>query len=76
MKLHGTVASNLMAAVVSARRLRGQYVHADTVAHWQALWDFSKTAARNLPPGHAVHNLRNELAHELGARSAVILHDD
>ena len=34
MELHGTVEANLIAAIRSARRLRGHPVHPDTLAHW------------------------------------------
>ena len=37
MKLHGSIQDNLVAAVRSARRLRGHPVHADTLKHWDDL---------------------------------------
>jgi riboflavin synthase alpha subunit len=37
MQLHGTVQTNLEAAVRSARRLRGHPVHGDTLAYWTDL---------------------------------------
>jgi hypothetical protein len=37
MQLHGSTEGNLIAAVRSASRLRGQPVHADTIEHWTEL---------------------------------------
>lgn len=37
MDLHGSIEANLVAAVRSARRLRGHPVHADTFQHWTDL---------------------------------------
>lgn len=34
MELHGTIEQNLISAVRSAKRLRGQPVHRETVEHW------------------------------------------
>jgi hypothetical protein len=34
MELHGSVERNLVAAIRSARRLRGHPIHADTLQHW------------------------------------------
>jgi glycine cleavage system protein P-like pyridoxal-binding family len=35
MKLHGTIIDNLQAALASAKRLRGQSVHRDTISFWR-----------------------------------------
>jgi hypothetical protein len=37
MELHGTLASNLKAAVESARRLKGHPIHRDTLQFWSDL---------------------------------------
>ena len=37
MELHGSIETNLAAAVRSARRLRGHPIHADTLQHWTEL---------------------------------------
>ena len=37
MELHGTIEQNLVSAVRSAKRLRGQPVHRDTVGHWKSV---------------------------------------
>lgn len=50
MKLHGSTEGNLIAAVRSANRLRGQPVHADTIKHWADL----------------LHHARQELATSIG----------
>ena len=42
MQLHGSTEGNLIAAVRSASRLRGQPVHADTINHWTQLLDHAR----------------------------------
>lgn len=37
MKLHGSTEGNLISAIRSANRLRGQTVHADTLKYWSDL---------------------------------------
>lgn len=37
MQLHGSIETNLVLALQSARRLRDHPVHADTLAHWADL---------------------------------------
>ena len=37
MELHGSIEANLVAAVRSARRLRGHPIHSDTLQHWTDL---------------------------------------
>jgi hypothetical protein len=37
MQLHGSTEANLISAVRSAGRLRGQRVHSDTVNYWTSL---------------------------------------
>ena len=48
MELIGSIANNLTSAVQSAPRLRGQAVHADTLAHWA---DLLRHAGRALAEG-------------------------
>ncbi len=55
MKLHGSIRENLAAAVRSARRLRGQPVHADTLKYWDDL----------------LHHARGELASGTGERQLI-----
>ena len=37
MDIHGSLASNLIAALASARRYRGHPVHSDTIVFWSDL---------------------------------------
>ena len=50
MELHGSIEANLVAAVRSARRLRGHPIHADTLQHWT---DLLYQARRQLSAGPA-----------------------
>ena len=68
MKLHGSTEGNLIAALRSARRLRGLTVHPDTLQHWT---DLLKHADEEILSGQAmprepmtqlVAELRDELA--------------
>ena len=71
MKLHGSVQENLAAAVRSARRLRRQPVHADTLKHWDDLLQHARgelesgTADRQLIEP-LVAELKTEIAGRLG----------
>jgi hypothetical protein len=60
MRIEGSVRSNLIAAVASARRWRGRPVHKDTVDHWRGLL----LVARK-PCGEAVSDLVAELETEI-----------
>ena len=42
MQIEGSVRANLIAAVASARRLRGRPIHGDTIKHWQQLLDYAR----------------------------------
>ena len=37
MEIHGSITSNLQAAVVSSRRLKGHPIHRDTLQFWSDL---------------------------------------
>ena len=50
MQLHGSTEANLISAVRSADRLRGQEVHADTIKYWADL----------------LHHARQELLRSIG----------
>lgn len=72
MELHGSIEANLVAAVRSARRLRGHPIHADTLQHWT---DLLHQARRQLAAGQAcpaetlkqlVADLETELADHSG----------
>lgn len=70
MELAGTIADNLQAAILSARRLRGHKVHPDTLHFWQELLDCARGTARRsaLAPSDEVYRLIAELQSELAAR--------
>lgn len=69
MELHGTMVNNLTSAVQSARRLRGEPVHADTFDHWAGLLDHAR---RELADGsiEPIQPLIVELEKELAERTA------
>ena len=64
MQIEGSVRSNLMAAVASARRWRGRAVHKDTFDHWRRLLDYGRLVERQ-PSGEAVGDLVAELETEM-----------
>jgi hypothetical protein len=70
MRIEGSVRSNLIAAVASARRWRGRPVHRDTVDHWQRLLDYGRLVHRQ-PCGEAVGELVAELETELAHTKVV-----
>lgn len=70
MRIEGSVRSNLIAAVASARRWRGRPVHKDTVDHWQRLLDYGRLVHRQ-PCGEAVGELVAKLEAELAHTKVV-----
>lgn len=64
MQIEGSVRSNLIAAVASARRWRGRPVHKDTFDHWRRLLDYGRLVERQ-PSGEAVGDLVTELETEM-----------
>lgn len=64
MRIEGSVRSNLIAAVASARRFRGRPVHRDTADHWRRLADYGRLVERQ-PNGEAVSDLVAELEMEM-----------
>lgn len=70
MELHGSVQGNLIAAIRSARRLRGHPVHPDTLGHWT---DLLHQARRELGAGSsstdAIKQLVADLETELAERA-------
>jgi hypothetical protein len=64
MRIEGSVRSNLLAAVSSARRWKGRPVHQETVDHWRRLLDYGRLVGRQ-PCGEAVDDLIAELEVEL-----------
>jgi len=73
MKLHGSLQANLEAALLSARRLRGQRVYPDTLAYWIALaaaaW--SEVAASSGPQSSILTRLAADLDIEIAAHRDV-----
>jgi hypothetical protein len=61
MKLEGSVRSNILAAIASARRLRGRPVHADTVRHWSKVLEHARETTGE-PLGELVGELEAQLA--------------
>ena len=68
MQLHGSIRDNLVAAVRSARRLREQPVHADTLKHWD---DLLHHARRELAAGGGGEPSIDPLVAELEAEIAL-----
>jgi hypothetical protein len=64
MRIEGTVRANLLAAIASIRRLRGQPVHGDTMGHWRKLVDHARKSGCK-----ADGELRGELEAELASRA-------
>ncbi len=56
MDLHGSIETNLVAAVRSARRLRGHPIHADTLQHWIDL----------------IHQARRQLAEDAASETGTL----
>ena len=48
VELHGTLTENLKAALRSARKLRGQRVHADTLQFWSELVGLARSKRAGL----------------------------
>ncbi len=69
LRIEGSVRSNLLAAIASAKRWRGRPVHKDTIEHWRKLLDHSRAASRQ-PFGEPVVDLIAELESELAQTKA------
>ena len=66
MRIEGSVRANMLAAIASARRLRGRPVHRDTIEHWQRLLDYGRQVSHQVPGevlSDVVADLEAELAH-------------
>lgn len=69
MRIEGSLRSNLLAAIASARRLRGARIHADTVEYWRRLADYGRRSSTQPlceSVGDLVSELDRELAHTSG----------
>jgi hypothetical protein len=70
MKLHGTIAQNLQAALQSAKRFKGHPVHKDTLAFWAELLAHGRVEIRSRPAAETaeIEVLLAQLQAELTAR--------
>ena len=70
MKLHGSTEGNLMAAIRSASRLRGQPVHPDTLKYWAHLIGHARDelSARVGLPAESLGRLVADLELEIARR--------
>jgi hypothetical protein len=64
MKIDGSIRSNLLSAISSARRWRGRSVHRDTLNHWRGVLEHGRNANEG-PLGEPVAELVAELEFEL-----------
>ena len=64
MKIEGSLRANLLAAIASARRLRGAPVHSDTKDYWVRLAEHGRRTSEQ-PTGESVGDLVAELESEL-----------
>jgi hypothetical protein len=65
VEFEGTLATNLAAAVQSARRLKGHPVHPDTIAYWTNLLQHARrevTRGNSEPVLAMILDLEHELA--------------
>ena len=65
MRIEGSIRANLLAAIASARRLRGCPVHGDTLSHWRKLVEHARKDGCDVDG-----ELRSELEAELSHRPA------
>jgi len=71
MDIHGSLASNLQAALTSARRYRGHPVHSDTVAFWSELLQHARALkAEGNEEASTIDPLLAELDAAVSARRA------
>ncbi len=72
MELHGSTRDNLVAALRSARRLRGHAVYSDTLSHWGNLLHHARRelTARDNSRAVGVEQLLRDLEWELAQRTA------
>lgn len=69
MRIDGSVRSNLLSAISSARRWRGRAVHKDTIGHWETVLEHGRRAGGG-PFPKAVGELVAELELELNQARA------
>jgi hypothetical protein len=68
VKFEGTLRANLLAAIASARRLRDQPVHEDTLNYWGELLKHARTAdpLADASLGDLANDLEAQLAGRVG----------
>ena len=64
MKMEGSIRSNLLSALSSARRWQGQPVHKDTINHWRGVLEYARQVETG-PLGEPVAELIAQLENEL-----------
>lgn len=64
MMIEGSLRSNLLSAVASARRLRGRPVHDDTIDYWRRLLEYGRLNSEQ-PLCEPLTDLVDELETEL-----------
>jgi hypothetical protein len=50
LRLHGSLSSNLQAAVTSAERLRSSRIYPETLSFWSQLLDYASNEKDKVPP--------------------------
>ena len=66
MKIEGSIRSNLISAISSARRWRGRPVHLDTITHWRGVLEHGRNLSAG-PVSEPVAELVAELESELAS---------
>lgn len=66
MKIEGSIRSNLISAISSARRWRGRPVHRDTITHWRGVLEHGRRVEAG-PLSEPVTELLAELESELAS---------
>src|SRR3982751_4259480 len=64
MQIEGSIRANLIAAIASAKRLRGHPVHSDTIKYWRQLLDYARRVSTQ-PQAEVFGDLMVELETEL-----------
>lgn len=71
MELHGTIETNLLGAIQSARRLKGHPVHADTLDHWTGVLSEARRELSADDASNGIRGLVVELELELADRGRI-----
>jgi hypothetical protein len=70
VQLHGSLVSNLEAAIDSAIRHRGKRLYPDTVQHWRGLAQYAEhvLSTGDVPDSAAIRRLAERLTAELAPK--------